>query len=276
MAKKNKEPDVRQPDQEQQKEYASLRDNSATVVHIRKKAYKLRWAKNGQIRKLSQILLLSPGTEEGSSSEDLLKDIAESSKLCCKAAAIYILDGYWKLKFKYWFLWRWFYYIRQYDDEDLKEVLETGKKSTATAVLRDYHVTDRGKGYTDDDEDEGSRTYPSRTQYGAAFASAEKRQWLVAPRYFLFGLARVPMWEYMWGHTKAQIELMTADAPFVAYKAREKKKPGDPGFKSDPEKIQRDYERWLERKRARKVNLDTFLGGKGGDNIKDNDRDGKQ
>ena len=83
------------------------------------------------------------------------------------------------------------------------------------------------------------------------------------------------MWEYMWGHTKAQIELMTADAPFVAYKAREKKKPGDPGFKSDPEKIQRDYERWLERKRARKVNLDTFLGGKGGNNIKDNDRDGK-
>lgn len=138
MAKKNKEPDVRQPDQEQQKEYASLRDNSATVVHIRKKAYKLRWAKNGQIRKLSQILLLSPGTEEGSSSEDLLKDIAESSKLCCKAAAIYILDGYWKLKFKYWFLWRWFYYIRQYDDEDLKEVLETGKKKVP---LQQFCVT---------------------------------------------------------------------------------------------------------------------------------------
>ena len=75
------------------------------------------------------------------------------------------------------------------------------------------------------------------------------------------------MWEYMWGHTKAQTELMTADAPFVAYKAREKKKPGDPGFKSDPEKIQRDYERFLERKQKRRVNLNTFLGN-GGGNIK--------
>ena len=70
------------------------------------------------------------------------------------------------------------------------------------------------------------------------------------------------MWEYYWGHTKAQVELLSADAPFVAYKKREKPKPGQPGYKADPEKIQRDYEKWLERKKRRKVNMDTFLGGK--------------
>jgi hypothetical protein len=32
------------------------------------------------------------------------------------------------LKFKYWFLWRWFYYIRQYDNVQLQEVLDVGKK----------------------------------------------------------------------------------------------------------------------------------------------------
>lgn len=53
---------------------------------------------------------------------------------------------------------------------------------------------------------------------------------------------------------------MTADAPFVAYKMREKPKPGDPGYKADPDKIQRDYERWLERKKKRKVSLNSFLG----------------
>ena len=53
---------------------------------------------------------------------------------------------------------------------------------------------------------------------------------------------------------------MTADAPFMAYKKRDKPKPGDPGYKSDPDKIQRDYERWLERKKKRKVNLNAFLG----------------
>lgn len=84
------------------------------------------------------------------------------------------------------------------------------------------------------------------------------------------------MWEYLWGHTKAQVELMTADVPFVAYKAREKPKPGDPGYKADPDRIQRDYERWLEKKKSRKVGLNTFLGGNGVENIKNDNRDGEQ
>ena len=75
-------------------------------------------------------------------------------------------------------------------------------------------------------------------------------------------MIRVPTWEYSWGHTKAQVELMSIDAPFVAYKKREKPKPGQPGYKADPDKIQRDYEKWLERKKRRKVNMETFLGGK--------------
>lgn len=128
MAKKTKEPEIRQPDLEQQKEYVSLRDNSATVVHIRNKKYRLRWAKNGQIGKLSKLLMEGKTKEENPTDEEVLRDIEMSTKLSCKAAAIYILDGYWRLKIKYWFLWRWFYYIRQYDDSDLQEVLEVGKK----------------------------------------------------------------------------------------------------------------------------------------------------
>ena len=135
---KDKEPDVRQPDIEQQREYASLRDNSATVVHIRKKRYKLRWAKNGQISKLSKLLLEGKTDNEEPTAEEIFKDIEASSKLSCKAAAVYILDGFWRLKFKYWFLWRWFYYIRQYDDSDLREVLEVGKKKVP---LQQFCVT---------------------------------------------------------------------------------------------------------------------------------------
>ena len=138
MAKKTKEPDVRQPNVEQQREYVSLRENSATVVHIRKKKYRLHWAKNGQISKLSKLLLNGTTKEENPSTEDIFKDIERSSKLSCKAAAIYILDGYWKCKFRYWYLWRWFYYIRQYDDEDLREVLEVGKKKVP---LQQFCVT---------------------------------------------------------------------------------------------------------------------------------------
>lgn len=135
---KEKEPDIRQPNIEQQREYVSLRDNSATVVHIRKKKYRLKWAKNGQISKLSKLLLAGTTKDEAPTTEEIFKDIEQSSKLSCKATAVYILDGYWRLKFKYWFLWRWFYYVRQYDDEDLREVLEVGKKKVP---LQQFCVT---------------------------------------------------------------------------------------------------------------------------------------
>lgn len=66
------------------------------------------------------------------------------------------------------------------------------------------------------------------------------------------------MYEYMWGMTAAQIELMTADAPFVAYKKREKT--AEEKRKSyTRDKAERDYERWQQRKKTRKFNLETFL-----------------
>lgn len=126
-----KEPDVRQPSVESQREYASLRDNDATVVPIlgTKKKYKIRWLRNGQIEKLSRLLIRKSDTDDKDGEKDSPLDaIIEDSKLASKAAAIYILDGYWKLKFRYWFLWRWFYYIRQYDNTQLQPLLDEGKK----------------------------------------------------------------------------------------------------------------------------------------------------
>lgn len=126
-----KEPKVEQPSVDAQREYVSLRDNDATVVPVlgTKKKYKIRWLKNGQINKLSRLLIRKSDTDEKDGQNDSPLDaVLDDTKLACKAAAIYILDGYWKLKFRYWFLWRWFYYIRQYDNDQLQPILDTGKK----------------------------------------------------------------------------------------------------------------------------------------------------
>lgn len=126
-----KEPKVEQPSVDEQREYVSLRDNDATVVQVlgTKKKYKIRWLKNGQINKLSRLLIRKSDTDEKDGQNDSPLDaVLDDTKLACKAAAIYILDGYWKLKFRYWFLWRWFYYIRQYDNDQLQPILDTGKK----------------------------------------------------------------------------------------------------------------------------------------------------
>lgn len=75
------------------------------------------------------------------------------------------------------------------------------------------------------------------------------------PRYY-FGLYRIPMYEYYWGHTAAQIELIEADAPMICYPKREDErpkglKPGDKGYRPDPKKLEEAVRRWEKRKAAR-------------------------
>ena len=126
-----KEPKIEQPSVDIQQVYLSLIANDAEEVEIlrTKKKYKIRWLKNGQLEKLTRLLLHKKSVDESmTTGSEVMDAILEDSKLACKAAAIIILDGYWKLKFRYWYLWRWFYYIRQYDNIQLHKILDVGKK----------------------------------------------------------------------------------------------------------------------------------------------------
>ena len=91
--------------------------------------------KPGQIVRLGRLMLrkrrndiVSDGKTVTSNEIDMFSALREDQKLQCKTAAIFVLDGYWKLKFRYWYLWRWFYYVRQYDSFDLEELIAEGKK----------------------------------------------------------------------------------------------------------------------------------------------------
>ena len=129
----NLEPQVEQPSLDVQQLYLSLISNDPDEVEILRtnKKYKIRWLKNGQLEKLTKLLIgtrkknANHTTQDGG---DVYDAILEDCKLACKAAAIIILDGYWKLKFRYWLLWRWFYYVKQYDNIQLIKILEVGKK----------------------------------------------------------------------------------------------------------------------------------------------------
>lgn len=139
--KKEEEKRVDQPSVDAQQIYLSLINNDAEEVGIlrTKKKYKIRWLKNGQLEKLSRLLLHKKTIDEhATTGSDVMDAILEDNKLACKAAAIIILDGFWKIKFRYWYLWRWFYYIRQYDNIQLHEILEVGKKKVP---LNQFYAT---------------------------------------------------------------------------------------------------------------------------------------
>ena len=129
--KKTEEPRVAQPTAAQQREYESLVSNTPTEVSILRtnKKYRIKWIKNGAIEKLSRLLIHAGDTDNDADKDENVYDaISGDAKLACKAAALFILNGYWSIRFKYWFLWRWFYYVRQYDGVQLQPVLAVGKK----------------------------------------------------------------------------------------------------------------------------------------------------
>ena len=139
--KKDEEQILDQPSYDAQQFYLSLINNDAEEVEILRtnKKYKIRWLKNGQLDKLTRLLLHKKSIDETTTTgSDVMDAILEDNKLACKAAAIIILDGFWKIKFRYWYLWRWFYYVRQYDNIQLHQILEVGKKKVP---LNQFYAT---------------------------------------------------------------------------------------------------------------------------------------
>jgi len=103
---------IKQPDIEAQKELNSIIENIPDIVYIRDKKYKIKWLHKGTIRKITNIALKEDNDDKAS----------------YQVAACIILNGFLKLKLIYPFLWRWFYYVKQYTEADLTQVLAVGKK----------------------------------------------------------------------------------------------------------------------------------------------------
>lgn len=110
MARKIKVPS--QPSQEEKSEFDGLIENSIDYVSVRNKRFGIRWLRPGIRRKYTH----------------LLNKKEEDATLNCKAAALFVLNDFWKVIFFYWLVWRWFFYIRQYTDSELIPLLALGKK----------------------------------------------------------------------------------------------------------------------------------------------------
>lgn len=114
--------------EEQQRELDNILEDSPEYVTIPRtdRKYGIRWMKRGTIRKISHITHLD-------------SSIVNDDRMSCKIAAAIILNGKWKITFFHWFLWRWFYYVKQYGDEQLEPIINMGKKKIPQVQY--YRVT---------------------------------------------------------------------------------------------------------------------------------------
>lgn len=104
---------------EQEKALNEIVENKKDVVEIRGRKFRIGWMRNRAKRKITDIIL-----------EEKYED-----RVSAKCSAALILNGYFKITFFYWFLWRWFYYVKQYSDKELMPLVELCKKKVQ---LEDY------------------------------------------------------------------------------------------------------------------------------------------
>lgn len=83
----------------------------AELVFMGKK-HKIGWLHKGTMRKCSSISVNE-------------KDEWKRNVKICVAI---LLNNVWKIRFAYWFLWRWLYYIKDVDVVEVLNVLDKSKK----------------------------------------------------------------------------------------------------------------------------------------------------
>lgn len=119
---------MEQPSLDIQIELGKLADNKPDIVKIpyTNRNVKIYWIKRRTLRCVTEVL-----NDRNSSQKN-------ESKITCKAMAYLVLNDFWKIKFFYPFLWRWYFYIRQYNDYQCLKIIEIAKKK---APLTPYYLS---------------------------------------------------------------------------------------------------------------------------------------
>lgn len=109
---------MNQPNLDIQKELNECASNIPLVVTIpnTKKKIRINWIKRGTIRKMSNLM------------NSRKKTAKFEDTLLAKQAALITLNDYFKIKLFYSFLWRYYYYVKQYTDYQLYTIINEGKK----------------------------------------------------------------------------------------------------------------------------------------------------
>lgn len=117
MARKTKAPT--QPTIEDERLLESVVDNEKDYVAIRGRRIGFRDLNGWGLHKISKVMVKEGGDE---------------LSIGCKCLAAARLNGYFKIKFLWWILWRWYAYIRAYTDIELAPAIDLIKKKVGIAL----------------------------------------------------------------------------------------------------------------------------------------------
>jgi hypothetical protein len=115
---------------EAQREVLDINDNVPTQVAIpnTKKVYRIGWLKPDTTNRITRGVLRDDLPTNMKSSSEVIELMGKKNKLLSQLASYIILNSYWKNRFAHWLHWRWLYYVKEYDFNQLFVVVLEGKK----------------------------------------------------------------------------------------------------------------------------------------------------
>lgn len=127
------------PSPEAEKELHDIVNDVKTEVVVRDTTYKIGGIYNDTLDKITSIAIEADAQDRSD-----LKDIDTKTdrererierrvrirdrKVSAKCMAAAVLNGYFRLRLLWWFVWRWYYYIRQYTDAEMTNLIVEIKK----------------------------------------------------------------------------------------------------------------------------------------------------
>lgn len=110
---------IEQPSVDIQKLLDSILHDEPTEFVFRGKKHKIGWLHKGTMSKYSHIVM----------KED--NEWKRNVKVC----VCILLNNVWKIRFMYWFYWRWLYYIKDIGADEVLAVLDASKKKIPSSVF---------------------------------------------------------------------------------------------------------------------------------------------
>lgn len=120
---------MKQPTLEQRIEYMDIVNNSVSEVPIKgtKRKFHLRWMKPYTMERITKVWIERDlASAKASNAAESLKDLAKEPYFAFKEAALMILNHDLKIRFFYWFFWRWLAF--RYNEPQILPVIAEGKK----------------------------------------------------------------------------------------------------------------------------------------------------
>jgi len=117
------------PEKQDEQSLIELDEQRYTEVKIPRtnKVVKVGWMKPETIKRISKLVLQSGFAEKEENVEHTLENFDRYSKFSSKYAALILLNGI-KIPLFYWIYWRYLYYFKNYDYDQLMPIIQEAKK----------------------------------------------------------------------------------------------------------------------------------------------------